>query len=300
MSSPTLVLGFEASRDQAQRLAVQLDSPWDQVRVHRFPDGESRVTVPTSLPDTVIFMLSLDQPNGKLIELLLARSAAGKHGCKKAILVAPYLCYMRQDIEFEPGQAVSQMIIGDLLSRHFDAVITVDPHLHRIHSLSEAFTQCTAISLSAAGLIGSHIGNNLAAAKPNSLLVGPDEESAQWVKVAAEESGLPWCVASKIRSGDRKVAVSLPNGEYEGVHAILLDDVISSGHTIKEATLALLEAGCCGVDVACTHALFAEGAEQALKTAGVGQVISCNSIPHPSNGIDLSTLLAEALLPFIF
>lgn len=289
-----IVLGFEHSREQAKALAATLNVACKLVQVHRFPDGESRVTVPVDLPETVVFLLSLDQPNSKLIELLLAQASARKHGCKRAILVAPYLCYMRQDIEFEPGQAVSQLIIGDLISQHFDAVITVDPHLHRISKLSEAFTHCTAVSLSAAGLIGKH----LAGSDPATLLVGPDEESEQWVSVAAQQSGRPWCVASKIRSGDRQVQVSLPERDYQGMHAILLDDVISSGHTIKQAALALLAAGCSRVDVACTHALFAPGAEAALQEAGVRSVMSCNSIPHSSNQIDLSPLLAEALASY--
>ena len=286
-----IVLGFEGSRNQTEKLAAQLQVPFDLIKVHRFPDGESCVTVPIGLPETVVFMQSLDQPNQKLIELLLAESAARKHGCKQSVLVAPYLCYMRQDIEFEPGQAISQLIIGDLLSKCFDTVITIDPHLHRIKTLDEAFTHCEAISLSAAGLIGTHLSNNA----ENAILVGPDEESEQWVKVAAKHSGMPWCVASKVRSGDRNVKVALPKVDFQGKHAILLDDVISSGHTMKEAAEALLEAGCTRVDAACTHALFAAGAEQALKASGVNSVISCNSIPHQSNRIDLSPLFAETL-----
>jgi len=290
-----MILGFAASARQSQALAQHMNVSCKLIQVHRFPDGESKITVPTELPATVIFLLSLDHPNDKLVELILAIGAARAQGAERVLLVAPYLCYMRQDMEFEPGQAISQLIIGDLLSRHVDAIVTVDPHLHRINNLSESFTHCQAVSLSAAASIGDYLkscGEEL-------LLVGPDEESEQWVKVAAQASGLPWCVAHKERLGDRDVQVSLPAGEYQGKTAMLLDDVISSGHTIKQAAQALMAAGCSEVKAVCTHALFAEGAEQALQQAGVRSIVSCNSIPHPSNHIDLSPLLAAALVPLL-
>jgi len=286
-----MVLGFDSSQQQAQLLADQLAVPCAKINVHQFPDGESRVTVPTDLPGTVLFMLSLDNPNAKLIQLILALEASRRHGCRNAILIAPYLSYMRQDIEFEPGQAVSQLIIGDLLSARLEGVVTIDPHLHRISHLSDSFTQCTAISLSAAAAIGQH----LKAGSENRILVGPDEESEQWVKTAAEISGLPYCIASKVRHGDRNVEVSLPQVNFKEMHAILLDDVISSGHTIKQAAITLLHAGCRQVDAVCTHALFATGAMAELRNAGVSNIFSANSIPHATNSIDLTGLIADAI-----
>lgn len=290
-SGNCMVLGFHSSQRQAELLANQLAVPCAKINVHSFPDGESRVTIPTNLPDTVLFMQSLDNPNAKLIELILALEASRRHGCRNAVLIAPYLSYMRQDIEFEPGQAVSQLIIGDLLSSRLEAVITIDPHLHRINHLSDSFTKCVAVSLSAAATIGQHLKTG----PENRILVGPDEESEQWVKTAAEVSGLPYCIASKVRHGDRNVEVSLPEGDFQEKHAILVDDVISSGHTIKQAAIKLLHAGCRQVDAACTHALFASGAMTELRNAGVTNIISSNSIPHDTNSIDLTTLIAEAV-----
>ncbi|MBA54598.1 MAG: phosphoribosylpyrophosphate synthetase [Pseudomonadales bacterium] len=290
-----MILSFDSSRTQAQQLADQLGLPHQPVEVHHFPDGESRVKVPSPLPQKVIFCVSLHNPNQKLIELLLAIAASRKQGCREAYLVAPYLCYMRQDIEFEPGQAVSQLIIGELLSSRIEGIITVDPHLHRINDLSESFIHCKTTSLLAAGVIGAFLEKDNRNSDNARILVGPDAESEQWVKAAADTSGLPYCVASKERFGDRDVKVSLPKVDFQGKHAIILDDVISSGHTIQQAALALTEAGCSQVDAACTHALFAPGATAALQQAGVSKIISCNSIPHETNCIDLSPLLAEAV-----
>jgi ribose-phosphate pyrophosphokinase len=43
------------------------------------------------------------------------------------------------------------------------------------------------------------------------------------------------------------------------------------------------------------HAVFAGDAYEALQDAGAGAIISANSVPHPSNTIDLTTLLVEGL-----
>jgi ribose-phosphate pyrophosphokinase len=44
-----------------------------------------------------------------------------------------------------------------------------------------------------------------------------------------------------------------------------------------------------------THPLFAQGAVERLRQAGVGEIWSTDSIPHPSNCIVLTNLIAEAV-----
>src|SRR5690606_12123678 len=105
---------------------------------HRFPDGELRLRLPATLPAAVVLFRGLHQPNEKLVELLLTARTARGAGARHLTLVAPYLAYMRQDMAFAPGEAVSQRIVGDFLAQLFDAVITVDPHLHRVARLDEA------------------------------------------------------------------------------------------------------------------------------------------------------------------
>jgi ribose-phosphate pyrophosphokinase len=198
---------------------------------------------------------------------------------------------MRQDMAFKPGQAISQRIIGDLLSEWVDDLITVDPHLHRIAHLNIALPYCNAVAMSAAPLLGAF----LKSAKIDGVLVGPDAESRQWVEQVAQASGLDYVVASKERLGDREVKVTLPAYDYNNRRAILVDDVISSGKTLMETAARLRLAGASAVSAICTHALFAAGAETGMAEAGIQPVWSSNSIPHPSNCIDLTPLLAEAI-----
>lgn len=284
-----LVIGFDDYFPQAQLLAEALQADYQAIDRHIFPDGESLVKVPAVLPAHVVLVRSLNQPNSKLIELLFAASALRKHGAKRITLVAPYLCYMRQDTENQPGEAVSQQVIGQLLAQNFDDVITVDPHLHRISKLSQAIPIKNALAISAGDTIGQFLKNKL----KQGILIGPDSESEQWVKEIATTIGFSYAVAIKTRTGDKQVSVQLPQQNYQDQNAIIIDDITSTGRTIARAAEKLLQAGARQVDAVVTHPLFCSDAEQAIRQSGVSNIWSADSITHPTNAIPLAELLAR-------
>lgn len=286
------LLGFHDYRHQAKRLADTLGIEYRQIAVHHFPDGESKVTLPIELDDELIICRSLDFPNSKLIELYLTCATARHHGAKHITLVAPYLCYMRQDIAFHPGEAVSQQIIGAWLGQLFERIVTVDPHLHRSHNLSQVMRGTETVTLSAAELMADFL-----AKRPSPpILLGPDSESEQWVKRIAARDGLEWQVASKQRHGDHGVDIRLPDYDFNDRVVVIVDDVVSTGRTIAQTAKALKQAGARTVDCLVTHALFAEDSEQVLANACITHVWSTDSIDHHSNVIELDPLLATALV----
>ncbi len=148
----SLLLGFPESYKQARELAELVGIPYADIEIHRFPDGESKVTLSAELLKShqhIIIYRSLDHPNDKLIELILAAEGAKELGADRLTLIAPYMSYMRQDKAFNSGEVVSQKVIGKLLATSFDAVITVDSHLHRIQNLSQAIPTKISLNLNA-------------------------------------------------------------------------------------------------------------------------------------------------------
>jgi len=286
-----MVLGFPEYRAPARRLAETAGLGYADIDIHAFPDGESRVRLPPELPAQVILCRSLDQPNRKLVELELAAATALQLGAQRLTLVAPYLCYMRQDTAFHPGEAVSQRVVGELLARRFDTLITVDPHLHRTCQLQAAVPVGRAVALSAAPALAAYLGQR----SDNPLLLGPDQESAQWVSAIAAAAHLDYGVASKQRRGDREVRIRLPELAVAGRHIVLVDDMVSTGHTLSEAARQLATCQPASISVLVTHALFVDDALVRLQAAGVGDVCSTDSVLHPSNRVCLDRLLAQAL-----
>jgi len=297
-SGVLMLLGFEEYEAQTRHLAEAIGLSYARVGVHHFPDGECKVTLPGKLPVHVMFCRSLDHPDDKLIQLLLAATTARQLGARRLTLVAPYLCYMRQDKAFSVGEAVSQPIIGRFLAGLFDDVITVDPHLHRTHDLADAVPAAHAIALSATAALRDFL-HSYCEAHPEShadlILLGPDSESEQWVRSLAEADGLAYGVACKKRLGDREILITLPDLDLSAKVVVLVDDVISSGETIAIAAQACLERRAKRVDVLVTHPLFAQGAIERLRQAGVGNIWSTDSISHPSNCIALTSLIAETV-----
>ena len=287
-----MLLYFEDQQDSAERIAKAANLSLSIIERHRFPDGEIKLRLPGKLPKNVAILCTLNDPNEKLIALLFATKTARQLGAQHLTLVAPYLSYMRQDTAFHPGEAVSQRILGLFLADLFEAIITVDPHLHRVATLQEAVPVARAIVLSGAPLLSDLIASRC----QNPLLIGPDEESAQWVALAAARHKFDHAVCVKVRHGDCAVEVALPNISVKGRHVVLMDDVVSTGHTLSQAAKLLIASGATSVDVAVTHALFVDGALENVLNAGVRGVWSTDCIAHFSNAVSMATAIGESIM----
>jgi ribose-phosphate pyrophosphokinase len=197
---------------------------------------------------------------------------------------------MRQDTRFRAGEAVSARLFAEELSRAFDWIVTVDPHLHRIADLADVFSiPCETVH--AAPVVADWINHNIEAP----LIVGPDGESSQWVADVARRCNAPFVTFAKSRLADRRVVLSGTAPPKSDRVPVILDDIVSSGHTMAEAVR--LTTNTFGVRpwVVGIHAVFAPGAEQALAAANPVGVVTCNTIDHPSNRIDVSVPLADAV-----
>lgn len=288
----TIIISPFEQHPLLHEISEQLGIEEGHMILREFPDGESYVKFESALEGKeLIILASLDRPNEKILPLIFIAETAKTLGAARVGLVAPYLAYMRQDKRFLPGEGVTSDYFASLLSSYFDWLVTVDPHLHRHHRLSEIYSipnQVMHASLSISSWIAQKVE------KP--LLVGPDSESEQWVAKVAKEANAPYVVLEKNRYGDREVDVSMPEVASWTDHTpVLVDDIISTAQTMIQTVLQLNKAGmkapiCIGV-----HAVFADNAFQDLLQAGAGKVVTCNTIPHPSNQIDLSMLLSEGI-----
>ena len=263
---------------------------------HRFPDGESLVRLSADVTDrTVVIVASLTQPDAKALPLLFAADAARDLGATRVLLAAPYLAYLRQDRRFNAGEAITSRTFAALVSSVFDAVVTVDPHLHRYHSLGEIYRVPTR-AVQAAPAIAAWIAANV----DRPVLIGPDAESEQWVREVARGADAPFIVLQKIRRGDKDVEVSLPGtSALAGRQPVLIDDIVSSARTMIQAVANVRRVGlpppvCIGV-----HALFCADAYDALLAAGPQRVLTCDTVPHASNAISVVPLLAAAIQDLI-
>lgn len=287
-----IILPMAENQDMARSLAHHLGGEIGHLEIRSFPDGESFVRIDSEVRGRhVVIVCTLDRPDEKFLRLALLAGTARDLGAARVGLVSSYLPYMRQDIRFNPGEGITSVYFARLLSSQVDWLVTVDPHLHRRNSLSEIYT-IPAVVAHAATAIGDWIRENVSAP----VVIGPDSESEQWVSVVAERAAAPYSVLTKKRLGDRDVRVSDAEAKrWQGRTPVLVDDIVSTARTMIAAATQFREVGFSDIVAIGVHALFAGQAYEELKGAGVGRVVTCNSVSHASNGVDISPYLAAAI-----
>ena len=285
-----IVFALPGNEVLTKSIAKTVQADLGEVTIRHFPDGETYVRVLSEVKNRkVIMVCTLSNPDEKLLPLYFLSNTLKSLGAECICLVAPYLAYMRQDAVFNDGEGVTSEYFASLISGFADKLITIDPHLHRRHSMSEIYSiPCKVIHVST--LISAYISDHIT----NPLLIGPDSESEQWVSEVAKNANAPFIILEKTRLGDRDVKVTVPLVEkYKNHIPVLVDDIISTARTMIETVGHLKNAGlkapiCIGV-----HAVFAGNAFEELKKSGVDKVVTCNTIPHSSNEIDITELIAS-------
>ncbi len=277
----------------AKELVRKLRASFSPVTISAFPDGDIYLKFNTSLKGKTLVIVQSFQPNpaASLLNTMFAAETARDIGAKRVVLVAPYLAYMRQDARFHPGEAVSSKIVGKWLSSDVDKIITFDPHIHRYKSLNDIFN-IKAVSLTANSLIADYLRKHL----KNGVIVGPDWESYQWAEKIAEQLGADATVFEKKRYSSWHVEVKMVKPvPIKGRNIFIVDDIISTGHTIREAAKKLKSMGAKSITAICVHPVFVGNAAEKLRKAGVNKIISTNTIEHPTNRIDVTSLVLEEL-----
>lgn len=287
------VISGKASEDLAKKLSKKIRAKYIKSELTVFPDGESKITI-SSKPKKgrIIIVQSTFPPVDSNFIRALTLISKAKQYSPKVIAVIPYLGYARQDKEFLPGEVVTIKVIANLLKASgASKIIIVD-----IHS-KIALKQFKISSKNVSAV--PHLVNyfkKLRLKEP--LVVSPDLGGASRAKEFAKYFGTKYITLKKQR--DRKTGKVLIKSsnlkEVKGRDLVLVDDMISTGDSIIKAAQFLKKQKCKRVFVACTHALLMNNAEKKIRKAGVSQIISANTIPGNTALVDVSGIIAKAIV----
>ena len=286
-----LIVPMPQNETMAAAVARRSGEQAGVIETRHFPDGETWLRYATD-PNgcNVAIVCTLDRPDGKFLQLLFAAKAARELGAKRVGLVAPYLAYMRQDRRFRDGEAVTSKYFADVISGAFDWLVTIDPHLHRHRALSELYPIVARVGY-AEPLIATWIRGNI----PNPILIGPDQESEQWVAGIAEAAHAPFITLQKVRRGDRDVEIRVPDNGLLGARTpVIVDDIISSGETMLATVRQLVNRGGARPVCIAIHGIFAGDSAERLLNAGA-TVITSNTVAHRTNRIDITEVITSCI-----
>ena len=286
------VIGAKASEDLARKIATKLGAKYIKSELRIFPDGESKITINGKPNGKIVVVQSTYPPvDSNLIQALSLVSKAKKYS-SQVIAVIPYLGYARQDKEFLPGEVITMSLVANMFkAAGATKVIVVDIH----SKMALDHFKITAKNVSAIPELVKYFKK---LHLKNPLVVSPDLGGIARARDFAKLYGTKFIALKKYR--DKKTGVieirSKNQKHVKGRDLILLDDMISTGGSIVKAAEFLKKQKCRNIYAACTHALLIGDAEKRIRKAGVSKIISTNTIPGKTGLVDVSPIIAKAIV----
>ena len=293
----SVLISGSAHPELSKALAQAARLPLLPVKVERFPDGELDVEVPPEVRGVHAWLCQpLGAPVGEaLLEAALLADAARRGGAVGVSAVVPYLGYARQDRRERGREALGARVVAELLgASRIDRLVCVDLH-------SRAVEGCFPWPVEHASGVPALVERLKSVPQP-AVVVSPDLGAVKRAERVAHPLGLPVAVVHKQRLSGESVAARGVVGQVKGLHAVVVDDMISTGGTLEAAIRAVLEAGAQPpVTVVATHGLFVGPAAQRLAALPLDRVLVTDSLPQrklpgvPLEVVPVAPALAEVL-----
>ena len=290
-----MVFAGSSHEDLAEKVASELSVPLGKVLRETFPDGEIGIQIQENVRGKDVFVLQMlaRRPNHYLMELLIMVDALKRASVRSITVVLPYYAYGRQDRKDKGRVPITAKLVANLLEKAgVTRVMTMDLHTEQI----QGFFDIPVDHLYARPLFIRTIQN---LGLKDIVVVSPDVGSNKMARRFAEDLKVDLAIVDKRRVNSTHVEVNAVIGDVKGKHVLLVDDICSTGSTLKTAALACLEVGATGVDALVTHGLFVGSG---LKGSQIGRLFVTDTIPAPKEKQDVklvvvstAPLLAEAI-----
>jgi ribose-phosphate pyrophosphokinase len=284
------VVAGPASIDLANNIAKRLGAQLTVAGLRIFSDGESNIKLSKVSKNCVIVQSTHPPTDTHMIQLLMIAKKCTDYGAQHICAVIPYLGYARQDRAFLEGEVVSIGLVAELLeSVGIEHIITVDIHSERAMSYFPSIQNVSSVPLLAEYAFNMKLHDPIA--------VSPDAGGTNRAKEFARHLDIDVVVLKKSRHKETG-EVTIDEKVHRDISkrdAIMIDDIISSGNSLTKAAEVLHKNGAGRIYAMCAHALLIRDAAQKIKSAGVEDIISTNSVPGQYSKVDLSPELALAI-----
>ncbi len=284
------VVAGPASIDLANNIAKRLGAQLTVAGLRIFSDGESNIKLSKVGKNCVIVQSTHPPTDTHLIQLLMIAKKCTDYGAQHICAVIPYLGYARQDRAFLEGEVVSIGLVAELIeSVGIEHIITVDIHSELAMSYFPSIQNVSSVPLLAEYAFNMKLHDPIA--------VSPDAGGSNRAKEFARHLDIDVVVLKKSRHRETG-EVTIDEKVHRDISrrdAIMIDDIITSGNSLAKAAEVLHKNGAGRIYAMCAHALLIRDAAQKIKSAGVEDIISTNSVPGQYSKVDLSPELALAI-----
>lgn len=283
---------LKATAGLGQDIAASLGQPLSLHEERSFEDGEHKSRPLEGVAGADVYVLQSlhagpdESANDKLCRLLFFVGALKDAGAARITALTPYLCYARKDRRTKFHDPVTTRYVATLFeAMRTDTIVTLD--VHNPVAFENAF-RCQTIALTAAPLFVDHIK----ALKDGKLsVISPDPggvKRAELFRQALERAvgvAVGKGFVDKHRSSG-KLTGDLFAGDTQGATALIIDDLVSTGHTLLRAANAARLAGARRVIALVTHGLFMPGSIDVVRDPAIDRFVVTDSVPLFRLGAD--------------
>jgi ribose-phosphate pyrophosphokinase len=278
------------SFDLANMIAKSLQAELAVASIRIFSDGESSIRLGKVQKNCIVVQSTHPPTDRHIMQLLMMAKKCMDDGAQDVCAVIPYLAYARQDRAFLEGEVVSIALVAKLFETiGIKHIITVDIHSQLAMSYFQSIQNVSSVRMLA------DYAANMKLRDP--IAVSPDVGGTNRAKEFARHLNIDFISLKKSRhrlTGEVTIDESI-DVDISKRDAILIDDIISSGGSVIKASEILRKLGVGRVYAMCAHALLIQDAAEKIKSAGVNDIISTNSVPGEYSKVDLSSEIVAAL-----
>lgn len=262
----------------AMKISRHLGQPLGAARTDQFPDGELIVRIEEDVRgrDCFVVLSTCGPVNDNLMELLIFADSLRRASARRITAVIPYFGYGRQDRKDRGRTPITAKLVANLITgAGYDRVLALDLHAAQI----QGFFDLPVDHLAAGSVLLPHFSTLFTQDVSTLTVVSPDVGNMKIAEKFAELLGGDLAVIYKRRISGSEVVSTQIIGDVHGRNVLMVDDLISTGSTICQASDLLLKAGARDIYVAASHGVFVGPAIQRIKDSPIKRVVITNSIP---------------------
>ena len=261
----------------AQRIAEYVNIPLSGWDIQDFPNENLFVRLHGSVRGQDVYIIqSHSRPvHRNIMELLIAIDCLKRDSAGRITVVVPYMAYAQSDKKDQPRVPITARLLADMIEvAGADRWMTIDLHADQI----QGFYKIPGDSLTAFHIMIDYFRQK----QLDAVVVTPDLGYAKKGRNYAAELDFPLAFVEKRRVGNsgQRQALSLI-GSVQDKDVIIVDDLVDTAGSIREAVELVKASGAKDVYVSFTHPVLSDPATERLQQLPIKEIVTTDTIPIP-------------------
>ncbi|MBA2343419.1 MAG: ribose-phosphate diphosphokinase [Thermoleophilaceae bacterium] len=277
-----------ASGELGAKIADRLEMDLTDAGLKTFSDGEVYCKYGQSIRGADLFIVQSLCGNERegltvndaLMELLVMVHAAKHASVHRVIAVTPWYGYSRQDKKSAPREPITARLVAEMLeTAGIDRLVTMDLHAGQV----QGFFSRPVDHMTAMPILTQFVKDRLGDESDELVIIAPDAGRVKLIRNFARKIGVPYALLEKERPAQGLAEIGYVIGDVKDKVAVIVDDIIDTGGTLRAAAQTVLDEGASRVYAVATHGVFSGAAYETLADSPLTGIVVTDTVP-PRDG----------------